>query len=235
MYNNKKVTVVIPCYNEETGIKEVCCAMPSFIDEIIVVDNNSDDNTADVAKRYGAKVLFVKKRGYGLAYQRGLSEAGGDIIIMIDGDNSYPISEAEKFLFYMEMKNYSFLSGCRFPLTCKRAMPFLKRLSNYFFSYLVRKCFRINLIDSLSGMIVFKSCLLKEILPLNPGMGFSHEIKIKAWLNPSIQSGELHINYNVRSGVVKFSSVQDSIKILCDTLFFFRNHVNKNKFSLSKR
>jgi glycosyltransferase involved in cell wall biosynthesis len=46
---------------KKTGIKEVCCAMPYFIDEVIVVDNNSDDNTADVARKYGAKVIFAKK------------------------------------------------------------------------------------------------------------------------------------------------------------------------------
>ena len=235
MYNNKKVTVVIPCYNEETGIKAICCAMPSFIDEVIVIDNNSNDNTADVARRYGAKVIFMEERGYGLAYQKALPEASGDIIIMIDGDNSYLVSEAEKILLYMETKNYDFLSGCRFPLTNKRTMPFIKMLSNHLFSYSIRKCFRIGLIDSQSGMIVFKSYLIKQILPLNPSMGFSFEIKLNAWLNPSIQSGELHINYNMRSGKVKFRSLFDSIKILFDALFFFCNHVNQNNLSLSKR
>lgn len=229
MYNNKKITVVIPCYNEEAGIKEVCRAMPSFIDEVLVVDNNSDDGTADVARRYGAKVLFVKERGYGLAYQKGLLAAGGDIIVMMDGDDSYDVSEIKKFLFHMETKNHDFLSGCRFPLSKKRAMPVIKRLSNYLFSYLIKKSFCINLIDSQSGMIVFKRYLLKQILPINQGMGFSHEIKLKAWLNPSIKCAELRISYKVRRGVVKFRCVQDSIKILYDTLFFFRNHLNKNK------
>lgn len=233
MYNNKKITLLIPCYNEAAGLEKVLQKKPSFIDEVIVVDNNSDDATADIARQYGATALFLKKRGYGLAYQKGLSyPMSGDIIIMMDGDDSYPISEVEKILIYMETNNYDFVSGCRFPLPNKRAIPLVKRFSNYFISYLIRKCFRITLVDSQSGMIVFKSRLLKEILPLNSGMGFSQEIKLRAWLNPSIRNGELYINYYVRSGRAKFCPMRDGIKVLWDMLLFF-DYVNRNKCSFS--
>ncbi len=231
MYNHKKVTLVIPCYNEARGIEEMFQNKPSFIDEVIVVDNNSDDNTADVAKQYGASVLFLKKRGYGLACREGLLRAKGDIIIMMDGDNSYPLSEAEKFLIHIETKGCDFLSGARFPLTDTKAMPLVKILSNSFISCLIRRFFGINLIDSQSGMLIFKSCLLKEILPSNPDMAFSQAIKLKAWLNPSIQCGELHIGYYVRKGGrSKFRPLRDGMSVLCDILFFAIQG-NKNKSS----
>jgi len=207
MFQNNKIILVLPCYNEEKGLLEIFNKKPALIDEVIVVDNNSTDGTADIARRFGAKVLFIKEKGYGLACRNGISRQSPDgIIVMMDGDNSYPVSEIEKLLNFMEKNNYDFLSGCRFPLTDKKAMPLIKRLSNGFISHLIRILFSIKLIDSQSGMLVFKGRLLKEILSFNPGMGFSQEIKIK---------------YSVRSGEVKFRSLQDGIKVLCD-LFIFR-------------
>src|SRR3989339_766064 len=64
----KKISLIIPCFNEEDGIKYILKSVPSYIDEIVVVDNNSADNTAKVAGQYGARVVFEKQRGYGNAY-----------------------------------------------------------------------------------------------------------------------------------------------------------------------
>lgn len=69
MYKGYTISAIIPCYNEEEGIKKVLRDMPSFVDEVVVVDNNSTDNTGKVAKSLGAKVVFEPKRGYGSAYR----------------------------------------------------------------------------------------------------------------------------------------------------------------------
>ena len=60
MYDNRRITVVIPCLNEEKGIVKVLSRMPSFVDEVIVVDNDSTDRTADVASRFGARIMVNK-------------------------------------------------------------------------------------------------------------------------------------------------------------------------------
>ena len=228
MYKNKKISLVMPCYNEEKGVEEILKNKPSFIDEVIVVDNNSNDKTLDTAKNYGATVLHLAKRGYGLAYQVGLSKTSGDIIIMIDGGNSYPIYNVERFLIYMERENYDFLTGCRSPLIDKKTMPFIKRISNHFISWLIRTCFHIDLVGSQSGMFVFKSALLPKIIPLNSGMGFTHEIKLKTWLNPQIRSSELYINYQKRIGKVKYRPIRDGIKTFYDMITFLWSY-NKNR------
>lgn len=220
MYNGKKISAVIPCYNEEEGITELLKDKPVFMDEVIVVDNNSNDRTSDAAAKYGARIVYLKKRGYGLAYQAGLPESSGDIVVMLDGDNSHSITDAEKLLIYMEKENCDFISGCRFPLENKGDMPIIKRMSNYFISWLAKVILRVNLADSQSGMCVFKRALLPEIMPQNRGMGFSQELKLNAWLNPRIKSCEMRIKYRKRVGRVKFRAIRDSLEVCRDLLIF---------------
>ena len=64
MYKFKTISVVLPCYNEEEGLGKMLRCKPSFIDEVIVVDNNSDDNMVEIAKKYSAKIVHERKRGY---------------------------------------------------------------------------------------------------------------------------------------------------------------------------
>ena len=63
MYKEQKITVIIPCLNEEQGIERVLTRMPAFVDEVIVVDNGSTDRTSDVARGFGAKVVREDVRG----------------------------------------------------------------------------------------------------------------------------------------------------------------------------
>src|SRR5688572_19144615 len=91
MYKNRRITVVIPCLNEEQGIRHVLSELPSFVDEVVVVDNNSTDRTAEIARSMGAIVVSELHRGYGRAYKKGFACATGDIIVTLDGDRSYPV------------------------------------------------------------------------------------------------------------------------------------------------
>ena len=90
MHKRHTVSVVIPCYNEEDGIRVTLADMPALVDEVIVVDNNCTDRTAEVAAAMGAKVVVESKPGYGAAYKAGFGAATGDIIITMDGDATYP-------------------------------------------------------------------------------------------------------------------------------------------------
>ena len=74
MYKDRSITVIIPCLNEEQGIEKVLRAMPAFVDEVVVVDNNSTDRTSEVAASLGAKVIREEVRGYGRAYKRGFAQ-----------------------------------------------------------------------------------------------------------------------------------------------------------------
>lgn len=204
----------MPCFNEESGIRAIFKSRPSLIDEIVVIDNNSTDGTSCFAKQGGAKVVFLEKRGYGMAYAAGLPHTTGDIIIMMDGDNSYPLSGIENFLYLIEEKKYDFLTGCRFPLKNKNAMPMIKRVANKVISSFIRNSFGIPLVDSQSGMFVVSREIIDKIVPKNNGMAFTHEIKIRAWLDKDILCGEIHIDYGPRIGKVKYRPIRDGGKTL---------------------
>src|SRR2546423_3603500 len=90
MYKGLSVSVVIPCFNEERGIASVLESMPKYVDQIVVVDNNSTDDTGRIALQLGAEVVFETKKGYGNAYQAGFPLARGDIVATADGDGTYP-------------------------------------------------------------------------------------------------------------------------------------------------
>ena len=90
MYREKRISLVMPCLNEEQGLPEVARDLPAIVDQVIVVDNNSTDNTAAVARSYGWTVVSETRRGYGRAYKTGLAAATGDVIVTMDGDGTYP-------------------------------------------------------------------------------------------------------------------------------------------------
>ena len=90
MHRDLKISVVIPCYNEEEGVQLVIRSLPECVDEVVVVDNNSTDRTAEVATSLGARVVKETRKGYGAAYKAGLPAVTGDITITMDGDGTYP-------------------------------------------------------------------------------------------------------------------------------------------------
>ena len=116
MHRGKTISAVIPCYNEEDGIQHVIEAMPTVVDEVVVVDNNSSDRTAEVAESLGARVIREKRKGYGRAYQAGLPAASKDVIVTLDGDGSYPPDEIPRLVDCLIDEELDFISACRFPL-----------------------------------------------------------------------------------------------------------------------
>jgi len=122
MYREFKITVVIPCLNEEEGIRKVLSDLPEFVVETIVVDNASTDGTAEIARRMGARVIRENVRGYGRAYKTGLLHARGDIIITLDGDHSYPVDSISYLIEALIGLKVGFVSASRFPVQDPESM-----------------------------------------------------------------------------------------------------------------
>jgi glycosyltransferase involved in cell wall biosynthesis len=211
MYKSLSITVIIPCLNEEQGIENVLRAMPEFVDEVVVVDNNSTDRTSEVAASLGAKVVREEVRGYGRAYKRGFTCATSDIIVTLDGDHSYPVDALSYLVEAFLHLEVDFLNASRFPVRDSRAMSFKNKFGNLVLSLVVSILFFRWVRDSQSGMWVFRRSILKDMKLESDGMAFSEEIKIEALLNPKIRFGEISIMYSSRLGETKLNAWRDGL------------------------
>lgn len=112
MYNGKRISVVFPAFNERDYIREAIVDFSrSFVDEIIVIDNNSTDGTGEIATQMGCKVVRETKQGYGNAIRRGLREATGDYIIVTEPDGTFRARDLLKFIAYTD--DFDFIIGTR--------------------------------------------------------------------------------------------------------------------------
>lgn len=216
MYQRFTISVVLPCLNEEAGIARVISQMPKFVDEIIVVDNNSVDNTAKVAKAIGARIIKEGKKGYGLALKAGILKAKSDLIIIMDGDGTYPASEVTKLLEEMGRKNLDFVSGNRLDKRYKNLLPILNLLGNKLLTLIANCLFNIEIHDSQSGMMLFKREVVPYLKMESDGMRFSEELKINALRSKNIKFGEYPIYYNAfnRLGKTKLRLWRDGFSNL---------------------
>ncbi len=214
MYRGKKISVVIPCYNEEEGIARVIPSLPDSVDEIIIADNNSTDRTGEVARKLGAKVVFEARKGYGAAYKAGFAAVTGDITVTMDGDGTYPADQIEECVGHLLDRNLDFLSASRFPLEDAGAMNFSNKVGNSILTLATLVLFMRGIRDSQSGMWIFRSPLSRELAPKSDGMPFSEEIKIRAIRHPNVAFGELHIRYRPRIGEVKLEKWRDGFRNL---------------------
>ncbi|EMO96451.1 glycosyltransferase family 2 protein [Leptospira interrogans] len=187
----KNITYVIPCLNEEKTLPLVLeklvrlkKELKQYNVEILVSDNGSEDKSVSIAKKYGAKVVHCKERGYGAALNFGIINANGEIVLFADADDTYDFLESSALLAEME-KGAEFVIGSRLDGTIyKGAMPFLHRylgtpVINWIINLLYSK--RGNRVrDSNSG---FRCFLKKKYLEWeieSTGMEFASEMLVKA-------------------------------------------------------
>lgn len=223
MYQAHRISLIIPCYNEEEGLAFVLDQVPDLVDEIVIVDNNSTDMTAEVAARFGARVFRETQQGYGYAYHLGFSKATGDIFITMDGDGTYPPEEIPRLLEHLFTKDLEFISACRFPLSEKGNMDPVSKFGNFVLTTLSRVLFGYGLRDSQSGMWIFHGDCLNRIRLESNGMPFSEEIKIEA-IRRGLRFEEVHIPYHLRYGKKKIKKFRDGMRNL---IYLFRLRFRK--------
>ena len=227
MYKGQRITVIIPCLNEEQGIEQVLSRMPDFVDDVIVVDNGSTDRTSEVAHSFGAQVIREEVRGYGRTYKKGFANAKGDIIVTLDGDHSYPVDAISYLLEAFLHLEVDFLNASRFPVRDRRAMSFKHHVGNLILSLAMSILYFRWVRDSQSGMWVFRRSILKNMVLESDSMAFSEEIKIEALKQPNVRFAEINIQYSSRLGEIKLNPWRDGFH----NLFF----LIKKRFTGSKR
>ena len=148
-------------------------------------------------------------RGYGRSYKRGFADATSEIIVTLDGDQSYPVDALSYLLEAFLHLNVDFLNASRFPVRDARAMSLKHKIGNLVLSLAMSILFFRWVRDSQSGMWVFRRSILKEMKLESDGMAFSEEIKIEALRNPRVRFGEISIMYTSRLGEIKLNPWRD--------------------------
>lgn len=229
-----RISIVIPAYNEEKAIgqtlaevKEALARLGKVEHEIIVVNNNSTDATAEIAEKSGARVIFEEKKGYGRAYKKGLAEAAGDVVITGDADCTYPFSEIPHFFRAIEGNENAFITANRFAKLNEGSMSLTNRMGNCLLTLATNLLYKTKICDSQSGMWVFRREFLKEIDmdAMSDGMPFSQEIKIYAARN-GLEIIEMPIEYRKRVGKSKLSAIKDGWSNL-KSLVTFKKRLEK--------
>lgn len=207
MIRGRTVGVVIPCYNEERGLRSIFPRVPKEVDEVIVVNNNSTDRTEVVARAAGATIVFERLPGYGRAYQAGFAAATTEVLVSMDGDGQYPVEDIPRLVGLLLDRKLEFLSGCRFPLS-EQTMSRVRQFGNWGLTFTARLLFGARMQDTQSGMWVFYRRILDIVRPTQPGMPFSEEFKMKAVL-AGVRFGEEHIEYRQREGASTLHPLRD--------------------------
>lgn len=187
MQKEDKISVVLPCLNEEETVAQAIKKAKIGIKrlnlpgEVIVVDNGSQDNSVSVAKKAEAKVIQEKKRGYGATLMSGFRNASGSILVMGDADDTYNFREIP--LLYRQIQNgYDFISGNRLRGKIDpEAMPLIHRYLGVPILTFVLNCFfPTGIGDGHCGMRLFKKTLYEKMKLRYPGMEFASEMLIRA-------------------------------------------------------
>jgi glycosyltransferase involved in cell wall biosynthesis len=208
-----KFSVVLPCKDEEKTvggcIDKAKKALPGA--EIIVVDNNSHDKSAAIARKYGAIVIRERIDGYGAALLRGFDAAKGDYIIMCDADGTYDLNEAKKLIKY---RNRDIVIGNRFGNMKKGSMDLLhKYVGNPVLSFIMRTFFKVKVKDAHSGFRMIKKRSLEKLKLDGNGMEIASEMLIKA-AKHKMKIKEIPISYYPRQGISKLNTFKDGWKHL---------------------
>lgn len=207
MYKNKKVSVVIPTYNEAGSIRGVVDGFfeTGVVDEVVVVDNNALGNTKEEVSKTKARLVHEQKQGYGHAIMRGLKEAMGDLIVVTEGDGTFQSKDIEKLLSYSD--EFDVVLGAR---TSREVMwegafmPYPVRFGNWLWAKWVEVLFNGPVLTDVgcTYKLLNRKALnkVRDLFPLSKGDGtFNPEFMI--WiLRRKLKTVEIPIIYKERIG-----------------------------------
>ena len=235
MIKNKYISLVLPCKDEARALSEILSRIPKEIDEIIVVDNNSKDKTGSTARSFGAKVIRETREkngiGYGYSLATGIKKSTGNIVICMDGDGSYPVSDIPRLVRIMDKEKLDFISCNRIPFRNQKDMSSIRTFGVKVLNLVFWLLNGYKIHDSLSGMWILNRKAINSISLFEGDWNFSLEIKLNAVANSQIRFSEQPIFYHDRIfDTSKQNLLKTGIKHLT---FLFRKKFSYSKSGLS--
>lgn len=216
------VTILMPCLNEEKSIGLCIKAATSFLEEnaingeVLIADNGSSDRSVEIAKSYGARVIYVDEKGYGNTLRRGILEANGTCVVMGDCDYSYDFSKINDFVTGIN-EGYDMVLGNRYLGHIEKgAMPFFhKYLGVPVLSFLASLKFKTPIFDYHCGLRAVNKEKYLQIPFYSEGMEFATEMIGKiAKKGYTIKVVPIDYRKDKRDGPSHLHSIKDGIRHL---------------------
>lgn len=201
-----RVSVVIPTHNEAQSIGRVLADLPSdIVTEVLVVDSNSTDGTAEIASKMGARVLHEPRRGYGRACLTGLAEASSpDIVVFLDGDYSDRPAELPLLLAPILDGPADIALGSRLgKQSIPGALPRHAAFGNHLAAFLIRLLYGLRLSD-LGPFRAGRADVLRQLELQENTYGWAVEMILKGTL-AGFRVVEVPVSYYPRIGKSKIS------------------------------
>ncbi len=202
-----RIAVIIPALNEEKTLPRVLGDIPrDLVDEVVVVDNGSTDRTPEIARQWGATVLFESRRGYGYPCLRAIEYLKGrepDIVVFLDGNYSDHPDEMEVLIRPIMEEGYDLVLGSRVMGEAEEgALRLPVRFGNGLATFLIRILYGFRYTD----LGPFRAIRFKRLLELDMGdnLGWTVEMQVKA-VKRGFRIKEVPVSYRRGTGRSKFT------------------------------
>ena len=226
--NEKKIAVLIPCYNESKTIGKVVSdyktALPEA--EIYVYDNNSTDRTDEIARKAGAIVRYEHRQGKGNVIRTMFREIDADCYLMIDGDDTYPAENAREMCDLVLQGGADMVIGDRLSSTYfEENKRMFHNFGNSLVRCLINKLFNANVKDIMTGYRAFSKVFVKNFPILSKGFEIETEMTIHA-LDKNFYLKEIPVKYRDRpeGSVSKLNTYSDGYKVIMTIVHLFRDY-----------
>lgn len=223
-----KIAVLIPCYNEAKTISKVVKDYKKALPEatIYVYDNNSSDDTAEIAKKAGAVVRYEYKQGKGNVVRSMFRQIKAECYLMIDGDDTYPAENAREMCDMILEKKADMVIGDRLSSTyfTENKRPF-HNLGNKLVRFSINTLFKNKVKDIMTGYRAFNYEFVKGFPVLSKGFEIETEMTIHA-VDKNYRVVEVPVNYKDRpeGSVSKLNTYKDGAKVLKTIAVLFKEY-----------
>ena len=231
-----KIAVLVPCYNEAQTIAKVVTDFKAALPEavIYVYDNNSTDNTAELARNAGAVVRYEHQQGKGNVVRRMFQEIEAECYVMADGDDTYPAHNAPALVRHVLEGQADMVVGDRLSATyfTENKRPF-HNFGNSLVRWCINHIFKSDIKDVMTGYRAFSYRFVKTFPVVSHGFEIETEMTIHAITMNMLVKNEL-VDYRDRpeGSVSKLNTVSDEIKVLMTIFNLFRNYKPMQFFSV---
>ena len=233
---NKKIAVLIPCYNESKTIEKVVKDYKKALPEadIYVYDNNSKDHTDEIAKKAGAIVKYEYRQGKGNVIRSMFRDIDADCYLMIDGDDTYPAENAREMCDLVLNGRADMVIGDRLSSTyfTENKRPF-HNFGNKIVRLLINKLFNNHIKDIMTGYRAFSYDFVKGFPVLSKGFEIETEMTIHA-VDKNYKLVEIPVTYRDRpeGSVSKLNTYSDGMKVLKTIAVLFKEYKPMGFFGL---